>query len=33
VVVAFFENGGEGSRVALPAVKKVMAAYWKVPAP
>ncbi len=30
VVVAFFENGGEGSRVALPAVKKVMAAYWKV---
>jgi len=33
VVVAFFENGGEGSRVALPAVKKVMAAYWKVPVP
>jgi penicillin-binding protein 2 len=33
VAVAFFENGGEGSRVALPAVKKVMAAYWKVPAP
>ena len=32
-VVAFFENAGEGSRVALPAVKKVMAAYWKVPAP
>ena len=31
VVVAFFENGGEGSRVALPAVRKVMAAYWKVP--
>ena len=30
VVVAFLENGGEGSRVALPAVKKVMAAYWKV---
>ncbi|WP_413217574.1 penicillin-binding transpeptidase domain-containing protein [Thermus oshimai] len=30
VVVAFFENGGEGSRVALPAVRKVMAAYWKV---
>ncbi len=30
VVVAFFENGGEGSRVALPAVKKVMAAYWGV---
>jgi penicillin-binding protein 2 len=33
VAVAFFENGGEGSRVALPAVKKVMAAYWKVPVP
>lgn len=35
-VVAFFENAGEGSRVALPAVKKVMAAYWQVaqsPAP
>jgi len=31
-VVAFFENAGEGGRVALPAVKKVMAAYWKVPA-
>ncbi|WP_460388096.1 MULTISPECIES: penicillin-binding transpeptidase domain-containing protein [Thermus] len=31
VVVAFFENGGEGSRVALPAVRKVMEAYWKVP--
>ena len=31
VVVAFFENGGEGSRVALPAVRKVMAAYWRVP--
>ena len=30
-VVAFFENAGEGSRVALPAVKKVMAAYWDVP--
>ncbi|GGM91406.1 penicillin-binding protein 2 [Thermus composti] len=30
VVVAFFENGGEGSRVALPAVRKVMEAYWKV---
>ncbi|GIW34788.1 penicillin-binding transpeptidase domain-containing protein [Meiothermus sp.] len=30
VVVAFFENGGEGSGVALPAVRKVMAAYWKV---
>jgi penicillin-binding protein 2 len=33
VVVAFFENGGEGSRVALPAVRKVMAAHWKVPSP
>ena len=32
VAVAFFENAGEGSRVALPAVKKVMQAYWKVPA-
>jgi len=31
VAVAFFENAGEGSRVALPAVKKVMKAYWKVP--
>jgi len=31
VAVAFFENAGEGSRVALPAVKKVMQAYWKVP--
>lgn len=30
VVVAFFENGGEGSRVALPAVRKVMAAYWGI---
>jgi len=30
VAVAFFENAGEGSRVALPAVKKVMAAYWRV---
>ncbi len=30
VVVAFFENGGEGSGVALPAVKKVMAARWGV---
>lgn len=30
VVVAFFENGGGGYDVALPAVKKVMAAYWKV---
>jgi penicillin-binding protein 2 len=33
VVVAFFENGGEGSRVALPAVRKVMAAHWKVSSP
>ena len=33
VVVAFFENGGEGSQVALPAARKVMAAYWKVPSP
>ncbi|WP_117236747.1 penicillin-binding transpeptidase domain-containing protein [Thermus sediminis] len=33
VVVAFFENGGEGSRVALPAVKRVMAAYWGVASP
>jgi penicillin-binding protein 2 len=31
VVVAFFENGVEGSGVALPAVKKVMASYWNVP--
>jgi len=30
VVVAFFENGGEGSGVALPAVRKVMAARWGV---
>ncbi len=30
VVVAFFENGGEGSGVALPAARKIMAAYWKV---
>ncbi|WP_457631378.1 penicillin-binding protein 2 [Oceanithermus sp.] len=30
VAVAFFENAGEGSRVALPAVKKVMEAYWRV---
>lgn len=30
VVVAFFENGVEGSGIALPAVKKVMAAYWNV---
>jgi penicillin-binding protein 2 len=31
VVVAFFENGVEGSGIALPAVKKVMAAYWNIP--
>ncbi len=31
VVVAFFENGVEGSGIALPAVKKVMAAHWNVP--
>jgi penicillin-binding protein 2 len=31
VVVAFFQNGVEGHGAALPAVKKVMAAYWKVP--
>jgi len=30
VVVAFFERGGGGYDVALPAVKKVMAAYWNV---
>jgi penicillin-binding protein 2 len=30
VVVAFFENGGEGFNVALPAVKRVMEAYWKI---
>ena len=30
VVVAFFENGGEGSGVALPAVRKVMAARWGI---
>ena len=29
VVVAFFQNGGEGSLVALPAVRKVMEAYWR----
>lgn len=33
VVVAFFQNGGEGSLVALPAVRKVMETYWRdVPA-
>jgi penicillin-binding protein 2 len=30
VVVAFFENSGGGYDVALPAVKKVMSAYWKI---
>jgi penicillin-binding protein 2 len=30
VVVAFFENAGGGYDVALPAVKKVMSAFWKV---
>ncbi|MDX2005265.1 MAG: penicillin-binding transpeptidase domain-containing protein [Meiothermus sp.] len=33
VVVAFFENGTEGSGVALPATRKVMAAYWGVEPP
>lgn len=33
VVVAFFERAGEGSRVALPAARKVMEAYWKIAAP
>jgi penicillin-binding protein 2 len=33
VVVAFFENGVEGSGIALPAVKKVMAAYWNIALP
>ena len=28
VVVAFFENGGGGSTVALPAVRRVMEAFW-----
>ncbi|AFZ65866.1 cell division protein FtsI/penicillin-binding protein 2 [Deinococcus peraridilitoris DSM 19664] len=28
LVVAFFENGGEGSGTALPAVAKVFAAHW-----
>jgi penicillin-binding protein 2 len=27
-VVAFFENGGGGSSVALPAARRVMEAYW-----
>ncbi len=31
LVVAFFENGIEGSGVALPAVRRVMAAHWNVP--
>ena len=30
VVVAFVENGGEGSRVALPVVRRVMAAFWGI---
>lgn len=29
VVVAFFENAGEGSAVALPAVRKIMADHWE----
>lgn len=33
VVVAFFERAGEGSQVALPAARKVMAAHWKVSIP
>ena len=33
VVVAFFENGVEGSGIALPAVRKVMAAYWNISLP
>ena len=32
VVVAFVENGGDGSWVAMPIAKAVMAAYWHVPA-
>ncbi|GEM85461.1 penicillin-binding transpeptidase domain-containing protein [Meiothermus granaticius] len=32
VVVAFFENSGGGYDVALPAVKKVMSAYWNLAA-
>lgn len=28
LVVAFFENGGEGSGTALPAVSKIFAAHW-----
>ncbi len=30
VVVAFVEEGGEGSRAALPVVKKIMAAFWGI---
>ena len=30
VVVAMVENGGEGSQVALPVVKRVMAAFWGI---
>ncbi len=30
VAVAFIENGGEGSRAALPVVKRVMAAFWGI---
>lgn len=30
VAVAFFENAGEGSGVALPAVRKLMATFWRV---
>jgi penicillin-binding protein 2 len=30
VVVAFFQNAGEGSSVALPAVRDFMAAYWGI---
>ena len=30
VAVAFVENGGEGSRAALPVVKKIMAAFWGI---
>jgi len=30
VAVAFVENGGEGSRAALPVVKRMMAAFWGI---
>ncbi|HHO57755.1 MAG TPA: penicillin-binding protein [Oceanithermus profundus] len=30
VAVAFVENGGEGSRAALPVVKRIMAAFWGI---